>query len=225
MKNGKNDLTVLLNFLKSGLSTGKIDKLIGYSDTKGWKSWEILKKYKLKDRDKGKLFLYSEQQSRKLIDKIIRAPKEGILNTFISANPPNNLEKYRGTFVLAKSEKDFYNVFSGETRNIIRDFFNPKKKLIGKCQYKSCKSKGEIDTVHYSKDRPAIFIHCALKNKTRFDGALFKYDVYNTMKYFLLSHSNNKMVCFLCKKHHNQLHNLEKTDKSKLREFRKDILF
>jgi hypothetical protein len=225
MKNKNNELIVLLNFLKSGLSTRKLDKLMGFSNTKGWKSWEILKKYNLKKEDKAKLFLYSEQQSNKLISEMIKEPEEGILDELISNNPPNSLEKYKNTFVLAPSEKDFYNIFSGQTRNIIRDFFNPKKKLMGKCQYLGCMAGGEIDTVHYQKERPAIFKESAAKYKQPFNDKLFKFDVYMTMRDFLASHSSERIICFLCKNHHNMLHRVEKSGKSKLSKFTKNIIF
>lgn len=220
------DIIVLLNFLKSGFSTRKLDKLLGYSNTKGWKSWEILKKYELKNEDKGKLFLYSAKQSREIILQIMKEQKENYIDFLIKNNPPKNLKKYVNTYVLAESEKSFYNIFSGETRNIIRDFFNPEKKLIGKCQFKGCHNKeSQIDTVHYSKDRPSIFIKCANKFKTKSLPNLFRYDIYKTMKCFLEAHSKEKSVCFLCKNHHNEFHKLEKSNKSDLRDFKKNIIF
>jgi len=216
---------VLLNFLKSGLSTRQLDKLLGHKNTRGWVSWDILKKYKLKNSDKGKLFLYSTVQSRKIISLVMKENKEDVIDKLLKLNPPNNLEKYNGTFVIADSEKSFYNILSGETRNIIRNFFNPEKKLIEKCQFKNCKNKGQIDTVHFKKDRPQIFMDCAKIKKKRFKKGLFKFDVYNTMKCFLQSHSKNKSICFLCKKHHNELHDKEKKGKNQLREFKKKIVF
>jgi len=221
----KKEYRVLLNFLKSALSTRQLDNLLGYDNTRGWVSWEILKKYKLKNSDKGKLFLYSTIQSKMIIGQLAKEIKEDLIDEIIRLNPPNNLQKYKNTWVIAESEKSFYNILSGETRNIIRDFFNPEKKLIGKCQFKDCMNKGQIDTVHFGKDRPQIFMDCAKINKIIFDTELFKYDVYKTMKCFLKSHAKSKSICFLCKKHHNELHDKEKKGKNQLRGFKKQIIF
>lgn len=220
------EFTVLLNFLKSGLSTWNMDRLLGYSDTRGWMSWAILKKYYLQDYDKGKLFLYSTRQSKEIILKLVEKKQKGLIDLLIKDNYPKNLEKYRNTLVAAESERKFYSIFSGETRNIIRDFFNPKKKLVGKCQYKNCKRKNaEIDTVHYLKDRPEIFIKCASKYRNRYGKNMLQFDVYRTMKCFLKSHSKSRSVCFLCKKHHNEFHQTEKLGKTKLRDFKKKIIY
>jgi hypothetical protein len=217
-----NEETVIINFLKSGLSTRKLDSILGFSNSKGWVSWDVLKKYKLSNEDKGRLFLYSERQSLWIIKKIISSHNKISLNKLVQENPPNNLEKYKDTFVLAKSEKSFYSIFSGETRNIIRDFFNPKKKLINSCQYKGCIGKEGIETVHLRKNRPQIFMESAIKNKIKF-GEYFKYDVYRTMELFLKSHLKPKSICFLCKKHHYEYHRIEK-DIKKFNEFKKKII-
>lgn len=221
----ENEFVVLLNFLKSGFSTRQLDKLLGHKNSRGWKSWELLKKYKLRNQDKGKLFLYSTVQSKKIIITLSNSPETGKIDELLKNNLSSNLQKYHNTFVIAESEKKFYQIMSGETRNIIRDFFNPKKKLINRCQYNNCSFNGQIDTVHYTKDRPVIFIECAKVNKTSFSDDLFKFDVHATMRCFLKKHSNPKSVCFLCKKHHNEFHITEKISKKKLNEFKQNIEF
>ena len=221
----KTEYLVLLNFLKSGFSTRQLDKLLGHKNSRGWVSWDILKKYKLRNSDKGKLFLYSTNHSRKIILSLIKEKKEGFIDDLIKVNHPNNLEKYKNTFVIADSEKSFYNILSGETRNIIRDFFNPEKKLISKCQFHNCDSKGQIDTVHFDKDRPQIFQECAKIQKKHFQNNLLKFDVYKSMKCFLKSHSKKRSVCFLCKKHHNEFHKHEKLGKREFKKFKHKINF
>ena len=54
----KQEKTTLLYFLKANYSNREIDKKLGYNPkrSKGWKSWEILKKFFLTNNDKGKLF-------------------------------------------------------------------------------------------------------------------------------------------------------------------------
>lgn len=215
-----NEDIVLLNFLKSAFSTRKLDAMLGFSKSKGWKSWDILKKYNLTDCDKGKLFLYTENQSKKFIKKIME--KKDNLENLIKNNPPTNLQKYRDIFIIAKSEKALYSAFSGETRNIVRDFFSPQKKLASHCQFFNCNNKN-IDTVHLIKDRPQIFMEGAAKNKVTFEDS-FKYDIYQIMIYFLQTHAKSKSICFLCKNHHNELHKLErKSSKRELNEFKNQI--
>ena len=227
MTKKSDEFITLLNFLKSGLSTRELDNLLGHKSgkTKGWVSWDILKKYKLKNSDKGKLFLYSEQQSGEIIGKIVLRPGIRQIDKIVKVNLPNNLEKYKNTFVIASSEKSFYNIFSGETRNIIQSFFNPKKKIINKCQYKGCKSsKQQIDTVHFSRERPEIFMECAKINRKKL-GNKYQFNVYNVMKCFLMSHFSRKSICFLCKIHHTELHRLQKGKKTELNSFKKRIIF
>ena len=215
-----NEDIVLINFLKSGFSTRKLDALLGFSKTRGWKSWEIIKKYNLKKEDKGKLFLYSGKQAGEIINKIISG---GNLNRIIPENPSKILEKYKENFVLANSEKAFYDIFSGETRNIIQYFFNPEKKLMGHCQFKGCTQK-DTDTVHLARDRPDIFMKCSAKNKIG-EGVYFRYDLYKIIRCFLQEHARPKSICFLCKSHHNEMHRLERLSKKKFEKFKRKIVF
>ena len=222
----KKEKEVLLYFLKSRYSARQLDELLGFSvGSKGWVSWNILKKYKLKDQDKGKLFLYSSTQCNKIIKLLMVEKKEGYIDILIKENLPSKLKKYENTYVISDSEKSFYNILAGETRNIIRDFFTPQKRLIGKCQFNGCNKKTTLETAHFSKDRPQIFKESAKIHKKRFKNKLFKFDVYKTMKSFLEGHSKKKSVCFLCKKHHNEFHVKEKGTKIELKVFKKKILF
>lgn len=223
----KRDMDVLVNFLKSGLSTRDLDRILGYSGTRtrGWNSWNILQKYNLKDTDKGKLFVYSGKQSKEIIRDMIKETKPN-LDLLIKENPPNKLLKYKDTYALAKSEESLYNIFSGETRNIIQNFFNPIKKITKECQFNGCKTKEPLDTVHYLKDRPTIFKECSKELRNKFDSNLFKYDIYRVMKCFLESHSKKKSICFLCKDHHKEFHKMEDNGKTRdLNNFKKKIIF
>jgi len=214
----KTENLVLLGFLKNSLSTRELDKLLGYNKkkTKGWKSFEILKKYNLKNEDKGKLFLYSNSQSLKIIKEL----KKYNLNQLIR-EPPKIVQKYSNSKILAKSEEDFYKVIGGETRNIIQSFFSPLKKIVGHCQYKGCNNK-DLDTVHLKLDRPKIFKNSAkelaIKRKE-----YFEYPIMKTMIKFLKFHQNKGVICFLCKKHHLELHRLEKKGGKELTNFKKNI--
>jgi hypothetical protein len=220
----KKEYEILLNFLKSGMSTRELDKLLGHNNSKGWISWKILKKYKLKNSDKGKLFLYKADQSKKIIKLLIEKEKENYIDELISNYPPNHLEKYRDSFVISKSVDSFHDIISGQVRNITRDFFNPKKKIIGKCQFKGC-NKTQLDAHHYSKNRPQIFKEGAELNKEILKNKYCKFDVYKTMKSYLEAHKG-KGICFLCKKHHTELHNIEKSKiKKDIMEFKRKIIF
>lgn len=215
----KNQL-ILINFLKSGYSTRQLDKLIGDKNTRGWTSWQILKKYKLTESDKGKLYLYGNQQATKIIKEL----EHKNITQALKNNTPSLLKKYEETYVLSKSEKSFYDIMSGETRNIILGFFSNQKKLINKCQLEGCKTTKTLDTVHFNKDRPQIFKECAKNNKVEFED-YFKYDVYKTMACFLRSHAKFKSVCFLCKKHHLELHKKEKGSKAEFIKFKNRVIF
>jgi len=218
-----NELTVILYFLKAGYSTRKLDKKLGFSSakSKGWKSWEILKKYNLTNDDKGKLFIYTEQQSKKIIKEIPKLNNPGIIDILITANRPKNIEKYKDSFLLTDSEISLERILSGETRNIIRNFFLPQKRIVRKCQYKNC-NQTKLDTCHYKNSRPENFKLSANKFKKDLNG-LYMFDLYKIFKDFLYSHSKNKSICFLCKEHHNELGKKEKESKSSFNLYIKNI--
>lgn len=214
------DKTMLIEFLKFGLSTRQIDSAIGYKNSRGWRSWEVLKKYNLKDSDKGCLFPYSSRQVSSILDRIMKGSK---LSSILRIEIPEIIKKYKNIKVIAANEKDLYLAVSGETRNLIRNFFSSKKKKLGVCQFIGCVYKGELDTVHLFENRPSIFINCA-KNFKRKIGDNNEYDLYSIMNCFLTKHSKKNAICFLCKTHHNKLHMVEKSGKIALNSFRKKIL-
>ena len=220
----KQEKTTLLYFLKANYSNREIDKKLGYNPkrSKGWKSWEILKKFFLTNNDKGKLFIYKTRQAEKIINKIPEINGPGAIDILIAANKPTLIKKYENSFLLAKSDESLVKILSGETRNLVRDIFLPQKRLMGICQVKGC-SETKLDTCHYKKDRPTIFINSALRFKNEL-GDLFMYDIYKIFEDFLLSHKEKRSVVFLCKLHHRQLERLEKTGtKNLLNSFKRKI--
>ena len=102
----KKERLVIINFIKNGLSTRKLDKLLGYDQnkTKGWKSFEILKKYNLKNEYKGRLFLYSDSQCINLVKNL----EEHKLDELMENNLPKIFKKYSNSKVLAENEEIFY---------------------------------------------------------------------------------------------------------------------
>ncbi|PFO84727.1 fibronectin type III domain-containing protein [Bacillus cereus] len=209
--NKETEKFILLNFLKTGFSTRNLDILLGLSSTKtnGWKSWEILKKYFLQKEDKGKLYLYSTSQCNKVIDVIINNPQKGLVYKFINKEKPEIFHMYFNKYVLAKTPKDFYDMFTGETRNITQGFFLPNKKLIGICQFKGC-YETKLETAHFKKNRPAIFKESAKKNTIgSLNNHYNKFDVYRTIEDYLLAHKTQNSICFLCKTHHIELDRLK----------------
>lgn len=220
----KDEKDVLLYFLKAGYSTRELEKKRLGLDPKrtiGFESWEILKKYHLRDEDKQSLFIYGQQQALNIISQIPVIGKTGAIDILIKSNRPNNIEKYHNSFLLADSEDSLEKILSGETRNIIRDFFLPQKRLIGQCQFKNCNIES-LDTCHFRKSRPEIFKNSASKFRKNLNG-LYLYDLYNIFKDYLESHKIKKSVCFLCKEHHNQLAQKEKQSKTALNKFSKNI--
>ncbi|PGH86692.1 hypothetical protein CN900_24590 [Bacillus anthracis] len=216
----KTERLILLNFLKTGFSTRKLDTLLGFSseESNGWKSWPIPKKYLLKKEDRGILYLYSTSQCNDIIDKIMESPQAGLVDEYIKEESPKIYQMYFDKYVLAKSSEDFYSMFTGETRNITQGFFLPNKKLIGICQFKGC-YETNLETAHLRNNRPDIFKKVAKKNVLGLTKDHYKqYDVYNTMRDYLLAHRIKDSICFLCKKHHTELDRLNpKNKKDKLK--------
>lgn len=222
-----NDLIVLLNFLKSSLTTNELDRLLGHDSkqTKGWRSFKILKKYRLFDSDKGRLFLFTEEQSKKIIKEIMLSTSRKSVESIIKSAKPSNLDKYHNTYIIAPTENSFYDIFKGETRNIINYFFSPRRKLIEHCQYKGCK-KRQLETAHFLQERPELFLKAAKHSiESKAPNKLIKYSVFKTMQNFLLLHKPRKSVCFLCKTHHLELHKQNKISKQALKKFKKNILW
>jgi len=214
----KKEVLILISSLKNGFSNRQIDELLGCDSkkTKGWKSWKILKKYGLKNEDKGKLFLYSLSDCKKIISKL----ENNKLDTILKKKSPSIVKKYNDSLVLAKTEEDFYQVMSGETRNIMKLLFNSLKKSTPSCQFRGCKKK-DLDTVHLHKERPQIFKECAKKYRKR-EGEYYRYPIRKVMQRFLEKHKRKGAICFLCKKHHLELHRLK--TKTAIRNFKKKIV-
>ncbi|MEW4108340.1 hypothetical protein [Bacillus thuringiensis] len=221
------DKDVLLHFLKSSFSIQQIDSLMKYErlENKGWKSSEVIKKYLLQTDDTGKLYLYTQKQCKEMIKEIMKKPYSVCIDKLITLTNPGSIEKYKGTYVLASSAQAFYDVFNGEARNIIQNFFKSRKKLIGVCQLGNCNEREKLETAHLEKDRKAIFIESAEISMVEKEGDLIKFDVYKTMRTYLLKHHDENSVRFLCKNHHTELDRLKKqSDKKTLKIFKKLII-
>jgi len=219
----RDEINILLYFLKGSYSTRELDSKLGFlsKKTKGWKSWEILKKYNISTHDKGKLFIYNQTQAKKIIRDIPKVNKPGAIDILITTNRPSNIEKYRNSFLLAESEEKLNKILSGETRNIIRHIFLPQKKLAGLCQYKNC-NKTNLETAHYKKGRIELFIASASKFKTDLND-LYMFDLYKIFEDFLYVHSEKKSVCFLCRNHHREFDKKKRSNISAYRLFKRNI--
>jgi len=189
---------VLFDYIRNNLSTRKIcKKYYEINDSTGFKSHNILKKFKLKKEDKGKLFLFSKKEALKKIEKIIEKDTS-VLNNI---GEPIKFKKYKNIYVLAKNEESLYWLMNGELRNLIQSFFKERKKQYAICQYKRCENNN-FDVAHsHKRDRKKLFKIAATKNKTK-ERDYYKFDIYQTIIDFLNLHQNNA-VFFLCKKHHN----------------------
>ena len=207
----KHELDVLLYFLKAEYSTRELDKKLGYSanTSKGWFSWKILKKYRVRDSDKGKLFVFKVQQAKSMIKEIPNIASKHPISILLQRNKPNHLKRFLDSHIITESADSLYQIMSGETRNIIRGFFLPQKKIIGVCQFKNCNVK-LLQTAHYKKSRPELFKASANKYKKRLSGK-FKFDLFKIFEDYLMSHSGKKAVCFLCQKHHKEFDSPKQT--------------
>lgn len=224
MKTSTHDMPVLINYLKSGLTTRELDRRLGHNSkkTKGWRSWRVLKRYRLVNADKGRLFLLTERQCKATIESIAAAATREAVDSVLAKATPMQLKKYAGTFVNAPSPDAFYGIFSGETRNIIQRFFLPLKTITRHCQYKGC-GASDLDTVHFMKDRPSLFKMAASQSIVKREGGSITFDVRKTMERYLLLHRPRRSICFLCKKHHASLHRAERKSRMAARKYKADI--
>ena len=139
----------------------------------------------------------------------MKSPQTNLVEKYIKKEKPKIFEMYYDKFVLAKSPKDFYSMLTGETRNLTKSFFTPNKKLIGICQFRGC-YETKLETAHLKSTRPNIFKKVAKKNVLESTVSQYKkYDVYNTMRDYLLEHKEKDSICFLCKEHHVELDRLK----------------
>lgn len=98
------DRDILLNFLKSGMSTRQLDASMGLKGTRGWVSWKVLRSNGIRDSDKGRLFLYSNPEIMKMIEQVKRGHK---MEDLAASATPKKLEKYRNVFIVAGSDVAF----------------------------------------------------------------------------------------------------------------------
>ncbi len=219
----KSELEILLYFLKAGYSTRQLDEKMGFSSkkTKGWVSWDVLKKYNINATDKGKLFVYTTRQAKSIIQEIPKINSKSPIKLLLSINKPDNLKRFVDSFIITESTEKFYQIMRGETRNIIRDFFITHKKIVGKCQYSGCNTTKALETAHYGMSRPEIFMKSADKHKKSISDK-FIFDLAKIFEDYLMSHSGKKAVCFLCRTHHRKLDDSKNTKKD-IRLFKQQI--
>ncbi|MFC1789650.1 hypothetical protein ACFLYY_01590 [Patescibacteria group bacterium] len=198
MKNDKElEKNILFDYLRNNLSTRKLcKKYPEIKDSTGFKSHDILKKFKLWKEDKGRLFLFTKKEALYKIERIFKNGRD-VLDLMVE---PKNFRKYKHLYVIAKNEDSLYSLMNGELRNLIQSFFKERKKQYGICQYKDCKNKNLDVAHHHKRDRKKLLRIVASKNKIK-DGNYYKFDIYKIIINFLNLHKNNT-VMFLCKKHH-----------------------
>lgn len=216
------DKEVLLNFLKSGLSTRELDEQMGYDPTisKGWRSWKILQSYKLNSSDRGRLFCFRKTEALAIIRNIQNSKSRGDVEHILNSSKPRFFDKYKETYIVANSDEKVAVVLSGEARNITQSFFSPLKKVVGSCQFQKCDNTN-LDTVHLQKSRPENLKSACAYGKLPNTN---KYDVYQILLKYIHLHSQKRSLCFLCKKHHDELGSYERIGGKKLNDFRKIII-
>ncbi len=216
------DKELLLNYLKSGLSTRELDEQMEYNSvvSKGWRSWKILRQYKIDSTDRGRLFCFRKNEALAIVRNILNAKSRKDVELILASSKPRFFEKYKGIYIVADSDEKVRIVLSGEVRNITQSFFSPLKKVVGGCQFPKCKNTN-LDTVHLQKSRPEhLKLACTYGRISNTN----KYDVYQILLKYIHLHSEKKSLCFLCKKHHQELGLYERVGGKKLNDFRKIIL-
>jgi hypothetical protein len=210
--------TVLMAFLRDAASTRDVDGRLGYDPrrTRGWQSWTVLKRHHLNPTDKGSLFLLSRREATTTIQALMRAHRRSSVKQLLDRVKPSSLARYESVFVLAPSERAFYRVIEGETRNLVQRFFDGRKQAAGRCQFRGCRHVGSLDTVHLRRSRPGLFLASARRHRNRAGKKLFRFDVHGTMADFLTAHLIPHSVAFLCRRHHRMA---DRIPKSALRTF------
>jgi hypothetical protein len=199
-----NVMKVLVAFLRDGASTREIDHRLGHDPrrTRGWKSWDVLKRYHLRHGDKGSLFVLSQRETATAIRAILKAPGRSPVKKVLDAVKASSLARYDSVFVLAPSARAFYALIEGETRNLVQRFFNGRKQAVGRCQFPGCRRSNALDTVHLRRSRPELLLSSARRHTRRVAKRVFRFDVHATMEDFLTAHLARDAVAFLCKQHH-----------------------
>ena len=84
---------------------------------------------------------------------------------------------------------------------------------------------GEIQIVHFRRDRPEIFKDCLVKNRTDLKSG-FRYDILASMRDFLQEHGKKDAIVYLCQYHHGKLdHEINAIGRRKaLSKFKKELL-
>jgi hypothetical protein len=206
---------VVLAFLADGLTHREIDLILGRNPatTKGWHSFGILtKQFSLVGSDRGSLFLAGRKDASRICGEVVLTRKRAPLDLQLpKLRPPRVLEPYRDTLVLARNAKAVQAMLAGEARNLIQSFFSGRKAAAGTCQMHGCRESNHLDSVHMSRTRPQLFIEAAKRHSVSI-GARWQFDVYSTMRAFLLSHMGLQQIAFLCKPHHRLLDKLRESD-------------
>ena len=195
---------VLVAFLRDGASTRDIDHRLGHDPrrTRGWQSWDVLKRYHLHHGDKGSLFVLGQRETATAVRAILKARTRSSVKKVLDAVKASCLARYYSVFVLAPSERAFYALIEGETRNLVQRFFDGRKQAVGRCQFRGCRTSDALDTVHLRRSRPELFLSSARKHRRRVAKRVFRFDVRATMEDFLTAHLTRDSVAFLCKPHH-----------------------
>ena len=213
---------VLNSFLAEGLTHREVDLTLGLNParSRGWYSFRVLTKgFGITGVDRGTLFLYPRQEVRRVITAISDARSRAPLDRMLPRlKPPNVLEPYRDTFVLARGAIALQKMLSGEARNAVQRFFESRKTAMGRCQMHGCRERLKLDTVHLLRTRPVLFIRAAREHGTA-DNRGVMYDVYATMKSFLEAHMGIRPIAFLCQPHHQLVDELRANNPETYRAF------
>jgi hypothetical protein len=209
----RNDAKILILFLRDGASTREIDNRLGHDPrrTRGWHSWDVLKQYRLRHRDKGSLFVLGSRETGAAIRAIVKARTRSAVQKILDDVKASCLQRYDSTFVLAPSERAFCRLMEGETRNLIQRFFDGRKRSVGQCQFRGCRVADALDTVHFRHSRPVLFLPSARRHRRYVAKDVLRFDVRATMEDFLTAHLARDSVVFLCKQHHRMSEELPRT--------------
>ncbi len=188
-------------------------KGIGKTFETDFKNFDILERLLITEEVRKWLFLFSEKEIKSIAKHIIRDAGQISLSEIIQQYRPQKLKKYLGSFLLCKGEEELSKILSGEVRNLTQHFFKRNRVKVKSCQLDGC-NDNKLQTVHLNERRPIILREAAQRSIVAVHGELKKFDIYLTMRNYLLLHAEPDTICYLCDKHHRELEAFESKGKN-----------
>ena len=178
----------------------------------------------MSSKDKGKLFIYSEQQVKIIIKKYLSEREIPLVDIIEMIKAKSIIENYKNSYLIARDVEQAKDILGPIARNLIQTLFRKTKIEIGKCEFDVC-PEVKLQTAHIDIDRPK-FLKDAIRKIGKNEG---RYNIFKILEVFLNDHKKKGCVRFLCKEHHDELDSYKKKHKSKkskekIKEFKSKLI-